>query len=451
VDHEDVLRHILTAARDLVNARYAAIGVVAQDRLVRFLHSGVPEEQAARIGGPPEGKGVLGALIDRPDPIRIRDIAQHPASVGFPAGHPSMGSLLGVPIRVGERLFGTLYLADRAGGGQFTREDEDLVTALAAAAGVALENASLFAEARRRRAWQSAMISFATELLTGTDPDEALRQVVRQLCRAISADGGGYCTLTGDPEWLRMTVAEDLLAPWHGELFPMEQSLPGAVVSDRNTMLVPKMAADPRTAAMAEREPRIGATMAAPVVGDGRTRGALLMSRRAGAGSFDPADLDMISAFASQAAFALDLADTRRDNERIRLLEDRQRVAVDLQYTVIRRLFALGLSLEGLASRTARPAVRQALSAKVDELDTIIADVRAAVFALDRPGQSTEGASRSKGRQIESLQIERKGAGPTGPGTRPAEPPTKGCPTRLPVDPGSATFGDDSRSPGSED
>ena len=133
-DLDVVLRHVVEAARELVNAGYAALGVVSGGRLVRFVHTGMDPDVVARVGHLPEGKGLLGLLVDYPQSLRLRDIAEHVASVGFPEHHPPMRSFLGVPIRVADRVFGNLYLTDKQGADEFTADDEELVQALAAAA-----------------------------------------------------------------------------------------------------------------------------------------------------------------------------------------------------------------------------------------------------------------------------------------------------------------------------
>jgi GAF domain-containing protein len=220
VDLEEVLRHVVDAACELVHARYAAIGVVRDGHLVRFVHTGMGGDDVARVGGLPEGKGVLGLLVERPQRLRLRDITEHVCSVGFPEHHPPMRSFLGVPVRVRDRVFGNLYLAGKQGADEFTAEDEELVAALAAAAGVAL---------------------------------------------------------------------------------------------------------------------------------------------------------------------ALELAEARRDYERLRLLEDRQRIGEDLQHSVIQRLFALGLSIQAMAVRVGDSEVKRLITDRVEEIDDIIRDIRATVFALRSP------------------------------------------------------------------
>ena len=144
------LRRIIAAATELADATYGALGVLdeSRSRLSEFITVGIDDEARARIGNLPEGHGILGLLIVEPKPIRIPDISEHPDSYGFPPDHPPMTSFLGVPILVRDEVFGNLYLTDKKGGDVFTDIDEELVVALAAAAGVAIENARLHARVK---------------------------------------------------------------------------------------------------------------------------------------------------------------------------------------------------------------------------------------------------------------------------------------------------------------
>jgi GAF domain-containing protein len=149
---EVVLRRIVEAAVELVSARYGALGVIGEGgTLVEFVPVGLDESQIAGIAHWPEGRGLLGKLITDPRPLRMPDIAAHPESSGFPEGHPPMRSFLGVPVRIRDEVYGNLYLTEKQGGAEFDDEDQALVQALAAAAGVAIENARLYSEARRQQ------------------------------------------------------------------------------------------------------------------------------------------------------------------------------------------------------------------------------------------------------------------------------------------------------------
>jgi signal transduction histidine kinase len=146
----DALRHITETAAELVDARYAALGVLDESgsRLAEFVTVGFDAEQTARIGARPEGHGILGLLILDPRPLRLPDLHAHPDSFGFPPGHPPMTSFLGVPIRLRGVVYGNLYLTDKAGGEEFTDVDQELAVGLAVAAGVAIENARLNEQAQ---------------------------------------------------------------------------------------------------------------------------------------------------------------------------------------------------------------------------------------------------------------------------------------------------------------
>ncbi len=183
-----VLRRIVEAACELVHAPYGALGIIASNGvgLEEFIHVGMDPAVLEAVGHLPEGKGLLGALIDDPRPIRLRDIRDDIRSVGFPKGHPPMRGFLGVPIRVRDEIFGNLYLASLTEG-EFSAEDEELVAALAATAGVAIENARLYEESRRRQEWLEASAEVTRTLLTSPG-DDALRGIAASVAELASAD-----------------------------------------------------------------------------------------------------------------------------------------------------------------------------------------------------------------------------------------------------------------------
>jgi two-component system sensor histidine kinase DevS len=190
------LRTIVHTAIELVDARYGALGVRGEGHeLVEFVYEGIDEDIRNKIGHLPEGRGVLGVLIDDPKPIRLEDIHQHPASVGFPPHHPPMRTFLGVPVRIRDDVFGNLYLTDKATGQPFTEDDEILAQALAAAAGIAIENAHLYEQSRADQAWIAATRDIGTELLAGTDPATVFRLIATEARKLTHAE----CTLVAVP------------------------------------------------------------------------------------------------------------------------------------------------------------------------------------------------------------------------------------------------------------
>ena len=184
---EVVLRNIVQAACELAGARYGALGVIGPDGLLeQFIHHGMDEQTAAQIGSLPQGKGLLGALITDPQPIRLVHMDDDGRSAGFPLGHPPMDSFLGVPLRVRDEVFGNLYLTD-SDKGEFSAEDEELVVALALAAGTAISNARLYAESRLQQRWLNASVEIGARLLSaerrGPDPHHRAAGHRRRRCR----------------------------------------------------------------------------------------------------------------------------------------------------------------------------------------------------------------------------------------------------------------------------
>ena len=206
LDLESTLRRIVEAAIGLVDATYGALGVIGEGkRLAEFVPVGVSQEEIGAIHHWPEGRGLLGLLIDDPRPLRLADIAEHPASSGFPDGHPPMRSFLGVPVRVRDEVFGNLYLTNKRGGGAFTEDDEAVLVALGAAAGVAVENARLYEAARRQQRWIQASAEVTTRLLSGSKPAEALADITR---KALDLSGADLAVLAlPDEEGRRLTIA----------------------------------------------------------------------------------------------------------------------------------------------------------------------------------------------------------------------------------------------------
>src|SRR6266540_2736538 len=230
-DLDTVLRHIVEAARELVNAGYAALGVVGGGRLARFVHTGMDPDVVTRVGHLPEGKGLLGLLVDYPQTLRLRDIAEHVASVGFPDHHPPMRSFLGVPIRVADRVFGNLYLTDKQDADEFTTDDEELAQALAAAAAAAIENATLLTDSRRRHTWMTAMVEVTTHLLSGVDPDEVLRRLVHHARATLHGDGAGVSVPTDNPDVWHIAATDGTYLPSQDAALPIQGTVTGAAVA----------------------------------------------------------------------------------------------------------------------------------------------------------------------------------------------------------------------------
>jgi len=392
LDLESTLRRIVETAVGLVDATYGALGVIGEGRrLAEFIPVGLSQDEIARIHHWPEGRGLLGLLIADPRPLRLSNIAGHPESSGFPEGHPPMRGFLGVPVRVRDEVFGNLYLTNKRGGGEFTEDDEAVLVALGAAAGVAVENARLYDAARRQQRWIQASAEVTTRLLSGADPGEVLTDVTRTARELSGAD----LALLALPEedGRRMTVSHangDGAGAVRGLVLPVTGSLSGQVLASGEPMTSADFATDERAAQAARGAmSQIGPAIVFPLGAPGNVRGVLTVGRLHGAPPFPEAQADVVAAFAAQAGVALELAATRAEAERLSLYEDRDRIARDLHDLVIQRLYATGMSLEGTMPMITRPEIASRITNAVDAMDETIKDIRATIFALQARGTTT--------------------------------------------------------------
>jgi GAF domain-containing protein len=399
LDLESTLRRIVETAVQLVDATYGALGVIGDGgRLAEFIPVGLTADEIRRIDHWPEGHGLLGLLIKDPRPLRLASIADHAESSGFPSGHPPMGSFLGVPVRVREEVFGNLYLTNKRGGGTFTEDDEAVLLALGAAAGVAIENARLYEAARRSQRWIQASAQVTTELLSGAVPDEVLARITSQ-ARELSEADLAVLALP-DEEGKRLTVsysdgvgAQDV----RGLVLPVSHSLSGQVLASGEPVVSADFAGDERasTAARAAMS-HIGPAVVFPLGVQSGQRGVLTVGRQHGRAPFPAAEASFAASFAAQAGIALELAASRAEAERLTVYQDRDRIARDLHDLVIQRLYATGMSLQGTLPRIGRQEVADRITGAVDAMDETIKEIRGAIFALqardedDRPDPRTD-------------------------------------------------------------
>jgi len=368
-----VLRRIAEAAVSLVNAQYGALGVISPDgHLEQFIHVGMPQIDADRIGHLPEGRGLLGAVIDERQSIRLAHLHDDARSAGFPEHHPKMDGFLGVPIRVRDEVYGNLYLTNPAAG-EFTQEDEELITALAATAGIAIDNARLFDESRRRQRWSAALAEVTSALLSGAS-DDVLGVVADRVASVIDADLVCVVVQVDDETLLVDTARGENSAELVARRYPSAASLVGAALESGQVAVSTDVQA-------AGDEPMRGLTVALPLLAFERPLGALTISRAEGGAGFTPAELEMASDFARQASVAIELARGRADRQRLELVEDRNRIARDLHDHVIQRLFGSGMTLQAIAS-TAPESTRAAIAEQVEAIDAAISEIRTAVFTL---------------------------------------------------------------------
>lgn len=382
-DLPSLLRRIVEAAATLVDARYGALGVLTPEgsALEQFVYVGIDDEDAARIGHLPTGHGLLGKLIVDPRPIRIESVADHPSAEGFPAHHPPMDTFLGVPLRVRGSVFGNLYLTNRRTG-TFTKEDEQLVGALAASAGFAVENARLLQRARTREKWMTAAAELSASLLSS--PTDTAFDLIAGRIQDLADVDRTILVLTGDdPAVLRIAAArgsdEARLRGW------TTRTGGDALDEVLRTGTLRGLPAGPA----ATHEPfrvvsdgMAGPTLVAPLRSRARLWGATVLVRPPDRARFSEAEIESIGDFASRASIALELAHAREEQQRARLADDRRRIARDLHDHVIQQLFGTGLTLQAIAGRMGPSHEADSLHDSVGRLDDAISQIRTVIFAL---------------------------------------------------------------------
>ncbi|MFJ2112552.1 MULTISPECIES: GAF domain-containing protein [unclassified Streptomyces] len=405
LDLAQVLRHIVEAAVILVDAEYGALGVIGEDTgLSRFVPVGLTEEQIRAIGHFPEGHGLLGELIRHPEPLRLQELARHPASRGFPPHHPPMHSFLGVPVRVRDEVFGNLYLTEKRGGEDFGSEDETVLATLAEAAGAAIENARLYERARDRQRWLEANAEIVASLLSGADETQVVPLIVDHSRRILAADLGVLALPEQAGDILRVALAAGVDADAHdGLVLPREGSFVGAALHARRPLISSDVEHDPRITTGPPRWAGLGPAVAVPMGADDGVRGVLLLARVRGGPPFTETETAPLLAFAGQAALAMELAGRRRSAEQLTLLEDRDRIARDLHDLAIQRLFATGMTLQSTIRFVDHPAARERLLRAVDDLDETIKIIRSTIFGLRAHGT---GAARQGLRLRITLLVE---------------------------------------------
>jgi signal transduction histidine kinase len=364
-----ILQRIVELAAGVTGARYGALGVLGREgRITEFITTGCTDEERAAIGHIPVGRGVLGVLIDDAVPLRLRDIAEDPRSVGFPPNHPTMRSFLGAPVTARGQVFGNIYLAEKQGAAEFDAEDERALVLLAAQAGVAIQNARLYEEAEARAKRLEALRAITVAILAGTDPGEPLALVARHARELVGADVATIAIPATDRE-LVVEASDGLGADrLRGAVFPVEGSVSGEVIRTGKAVVLADAAADPRVS-----QPVVGGGIGpaafVPLAVRGRTFGTLMVGVAA----------------AEQAAVALEYARLQRELQRLAVLEDRERIAKELHDGAIQALFAVGMGLQGSAMLAGDDELRRRIENAVEELDRVIRDLRNYIFGL-RPG-----------------------------------------------------------------
>ena len=373
LDLHSVLNRIVESACRITQARYGALGVLASGgrALADFVTFGVTEEEHRAIGDLPQGRGILGLLIEHPEAVRLEHLAEHPDSFGFPPNHPPMDSFLGVPVRIRGTVFGNLYLTEKQGAGSFTEQDETLVRVLAKAAGFVIDNARAYAQSERRRLWLEASVQITEALQPPIEMVEAFRQITVGARRVVRAAAVALL--------LRRDVESEVVAADGADVARIP-----AIVAD----LAAKIAdAEQQQEVAVVPHAEHGTIVLVPLRSQISEGGVLIVALEVGRSGLEVEEIDLLASLADQASLALDRAESIADREELALVADRDRIARDLHDLVIQRLFATGLQLQGARRGAVSDEVRERLDSAVLDLDTTIRDIRSTIFELQRVGE----------------------------------------------------------------
>jgi signal transduction histidine kinase len=379
LDLRATLQRILAAAVETVDARYGALAVLdaAGTGMSEFLHVGIPDDVAASLGHTPRGEGVLGYVIRHPEPLRLANLRSHPSSIGFPEGHPVMETFVGVPVVIRGEVFGNLYLTQKRSGGEFTADDERLLVARAAAAAAAIDNARLYESSLQRERWQGALAEVAQAGLESRSVTDVL-PIVAAGARALVAAETALIALADDDGDI---VVEHI--DGDTSLFTVGT---GEVVLN---------------AAM--RDPDATA-ITVPMLGRDAHPGIVIVAWRETPPLDQVQNVDMVTTFVEQAGLILQLTQSRQEQERLAIFEERDRIARDLHDLIIQRIFAAGIQLQG-ALRSDDGANR--ISDVISSLDETIREIRKTIFSLE----SDDDGRSVRARILQEIDDSRAGLG----------------------------------------
>lgn len=390
LDLDATLRRIIAAARELTSAPYGALAIRDREgNLISFVHDGMGADTVARIGDLPVGKGLLSLSLLDTLALRLDDLTAHSAAVGFPEGHPQMRAFLAVPITVRGTVFGNLYLTHVDPARVFSESDEVAARALAFAAAVAIDNAQVFERERMSVKWMEASREITTALLSNSDPHRRPLQLIADSARVLTDAEQAIVLVPSDADLstdevdiLVVSAAVGLYADEViGQRVPIDGSTSGAVFRSGEPLITEALSYPIQAFTDVGQRPAI----VMPLRARDEVVGVIAIARGADQPPFNESYLDLVSDFATHAAIALVLASAREDGRQLTILAERERIAHDLHDHVIQRLFAAGMHLQGTLARSRSPEVADRLSRTLDDLQTIIEEIRTTIFQLKSP------------------------------------------------------------------
>jgi signal transduction histidine kinase len=409
---EGTLRRIVQAARELAGATYAAIGVPdAKGGLETFLFDGLSDEAAARIPHLPTGRGLIGEMMRAGRSIRLADLHSHPASVGFPDGHPPMRSFLGVPISAYGRPRGQIYLTDKREASEFSQEDQTLIELLAAHAAAAIENARLYRDIREREgelAQRNEELELVNTLTaaasTAMDVDRLLESILDRVLELFEAQAGAIFLREEDESGFSLAVhrGEAGQAFFERTHFRSGEGLIGMVAASGKPYWTDHLEAEQRFLRPDVIQSGFGTLVCVPLTARGNVVGVLSLASL-GHPLVPERELRLLAAVGGGVGIVIENARLYRQARRLAVLEERERIAMDLHDGIIQSIYAVGLNLDSarLQSKAQSPRVDgDPLQRSIEGLNTIIRDIRAYILDLQPSRISMENLEEALRRLI---------------------------------------------------
>ena len=397
VSLETLLERIATVACEQADAQYAALGVLDTDgKLTKFISVGMSEKQIKRIAHPPVGKGLIGELMDAEFPLRVPIIQKHPRSVGFPSNHPHMVSFLGVPIRAGDRQLGQIYLTEKKDASEFNADDEMIIQMLAAYAATAISNARLYEQMRerdialtRRNVDMAFLNGIASTLTSSLELDEILNKTLGLVMNYMSVEAGEIFLLEEDGKSLRMVLHRGQAAEafWTRNVFKVGDGYIGVVAETRKPVVSTDLANDVRFLREAVVKAGFHQIACIPMLSGENLMGVMSVATL-GTEPIDDRNVEMMAAVGNWAGLAIENARLHANARRLAILEERERIGMDLHDGIIQSIYGVGLSLESaMHSVEEEPEdAKKRVQHAIDGLNQAIRDLRSYILDL-RPRQ----------------------------------------------------------------
>ena len=393
VSVETLLERIASLACEQAGARYAALGVLdEQGQLKQFITVGMTAEEIKRIPHPPRGRGLIGALMKGDGTIRIPEISDDPRGAGFPAGHAHMHSLLGVPIQLGDKKLGQIYLTDKIDFPEFTEDDEKVIEMLAAYAGVAIQNARLYESLRKhdktlgRRNEDLALLNHLNSALASTlELEDILNKTLAQLMSHFEAEAGEIFLREEDGQTLRLVLHRGQAAEafWTRNRFKVGEGSIGLVAETMQPVISHNLQKDKSFLREAVVQAGFKQIACIPLTAHGELVGVLSLAARSRK-PFDEDEIQLLVSVGAGAGTAIENARLHSNARRVAVLEERQRFGMDLHDGIIQSIYGVGMALEN-ARMLMREDIQQAddsIQKAIDDLNSTIRDIRTYILDL---------------------------------------------------------------------